>query len=94
MRAIPSILRSSAGRAYFDQVARIVTANLDLPWWGLDQYALFSAWISLKPDLTLFGPREADVAGAEGTFLFTAGEAKKRPMKDDTPYARLFRSYR
>lgn len=90
------VLGRAGGCAYFDRVANIVKVGLEKPWWGLDQYALFSAWVGLKPELTLFGPKEADITGttAEGLFLFTAGAKKKTLLQDQTPYAQLFRKYR
>jgi len=90
------VLGRSSARGYFDQVSNIVKHGLLSPWWGLDQYALFSAWIGLRPEVTLFGPQHADVSGenADGVFLFTAGASKKSLMTAETPYARLYRKYR
>lgn len=63
------------------------------PFWGLDQYALFRAYLAIQPSLALFGPEVADVEGVSGLFSFTAGKSKATLADDDTPYAKLFRRY-
>src|SRR6185295_3829354 len=47
------VLGNAAARPYFRRVADIVKADLKVPFWGLDQYALFSAYLALKPEVTL-----------------------------------------
>lgn len=85
---------ASAGLPYFKRVAEIVRRSIDKSFWGLDQYALFSAYVQMRPDITLIGP---DIAGVNpetpGTFWFTAGNEKKNLAASDTPYARLYRSF-
>lgn len=89
------VMGRPGAHAYFNRVADIIRGDLDLAWWGMDQYALFSAWVGLRPDVTLFGPEDADVNETDqGTFLFTAGSSKKTLLTDETPYARLYRKYR
>lgn len=82
----------ATSRPYFRKVAEIVKAT---PlWWGMDQYALFSAWTALKPALELIGPKIASVIDSEpGVFWFTAGEAKKNLLTAPSAYAKLFQRY-
>lgn len=82
----------AASRAYFRRVADIVKSS---PlWWGLDQYALYSAWTALKPDIKLIGPGIASVIDTQpGPFWFTAGAAKKDLLTAPTPYAKMFQRY-
>jgi len=80
---------------YMRAIAEITRRLMSAPFWGLDQYALFAAWIACRPALTLYGPDAADVTGitTDGTFAFTAGKEKGKLGTDDTPYARAFRAY-
>ncbi|MGE3332736.1 MAG: hypothetical protein AB7I36_03765 [Rhodospirillaceae bacterium] len=82
----------ATSRAYFRRVAEIVKAS---PlWWGIDQYALYSAWTALKPSIELVGPKTASVIDSEpGIFWFTAGEAKKNLLTAPSAYAKLFQRY-
>jgi large subunit ribosomal protein L28 len=74
--------------------ADIVRSAMHAPFWGLDQYALHSAFVRLRPEIRFLGPDWADVGGSEGgVFWFTAGAAKTRLKTDETAYARLFRQY-
>lgn len=83
-----------ASKTYLSAVARIIAGSLGNPFWGLDQYALFSAYVQTKPALTLIGPDIASVdAQHPGLFWFTAGTAKQSLHEQDTPYARLYREY-
>lgn len=78
-------------RPYFERVAGIIkSAPL---WWGVDQHALYSAWIALKPHIQLAGPETASVDDTPGSFWFTAGPAKARLLSDTTQYAKLFQHY-
>ncbi len=85
---------AASGLPYFEAAADIVRRFMNNPFWGLDQYALFAAYITQKPALTLFGP---DIAGVvddvPGLFWFTAGAAKKTLSSSDTPFAALYRRY-
>ena len=85
-----------ASRSYFRSVAGILKATLTKGMWGFDQYALFSAWIAHKPNLTLLGPREIDIGDYDRSSLmwFTAGNKKKLLLVDQGPYPELFRRYR
>lgn len=88
------VLGRPGGAAYFRRAAEIIAGHLHAPFWGLDQYALFSAWVGQRPDLALFGPDRASVTGLDpGTIMFTAGKTKRTLATDDTLYARLFRQY-
>ncbi|MBX7198766.1 MAG: hypothetical protein K1X51_05270 [Rhodospirillaceae bacterium] len=89
------IMGSAASRDYFRRVAAIVREDLPYAWWGMDQYALFSAAIGVKPQISLLGP---EVAGAHeqhpGLFWFTGGQALKKSLAtDQNPYAVLFRRF-
>ncbi len=88
-------LRGTPGSlAYFQTVADIVLRTMRLPFWGMDQYALFSAFIQQPPPLELFGPDVASVvANMPGTFWFTAGNAKLALASDTSAYARLFQHF-
>ena len=88
-------------RNYFREAANIVRALLTKSWWGLDQYALFSAYLILKargtlPSFSLLGPNEANVGADEGgVFWYTAGTQKSRlfqnlPPEELRPYEKLF----
>ncbi|MGE3474524.1 MAG: hypothetical protein AB7H70_01825 [Rhodospirillaceae bacterium] len=85
---------SPACMTYFRRVADIVLRTIDASFWGLDQYALFAAYVQLSPRLNLIGP---DIAGVDaeipGVFWFTAGNEKKNLASADSSYARLFRSF-
>lgn len=79
---------------YFRLTADIVRARLHNIWWGLDQYALFSASLAITQDIVLLGPEATSVeVDSPGLFWFTAGKAKTELMSADTPYARMFRHY-
>ncbi|MCA0201974.1 MAG: hypothetical protein LCH56_14270 [Proteobacteria bacterium] len=85
---------TSAALPYFESVADIIRRFFNNPFWGLDQYALFAAYIRAKPNLTLFGPDLAGVLDdAPGVFWFTAGAAKKDLASSETPFAKLYRRY-
>jgi hypothetical protein len=82
------------GLPYFECAAEIVRRLLTNAFWGLDQYALFAAYLRTRPQLTLLGPEVAGVENsARGTFWFTAGKEKLSLETDETPYAQLFRTY-
>lgn len=89
------IVARPAAVAYFRCVADIIRGAIHAPWWGLDQYALHSAYVRMgQPEIRFLGPEWADInQSCEGAFWFTAGKAKQRLKTDDTPYARLFRKY-
>ncbi|MCB2057597.1 MAG: hypothetical protein KDE30_06740 [Novosphingobium sp.] len=79
---------------YFRRVADILRASMTQLWWGVDQYALFSAALASQPDITLIGPDLASVdANSPGLFWFTAGKAKTLLETSDSEYAKLFRRY-
>lgn len=84
-----------AGLPFFETAAEIVLRMLNNPFWGLDQYALFAAYLRTRPRLDLFGP---DIAGIEsdtpGLFWFTAGTGKTGLEDDQSLYAALYRKYR
>jgi len=85
---------SRASLPYFRRVSAILKADLPHAWWGMDQQALYSAWLALKPEIQLIGPDLASVVeDVPGVLWFTAGLSKTRLTTDDTPYARLFRAY-
>lgn len=99
------IMGRSSARPYFRHVANIVAQNISKAWWGLDQYALFSAYLVLKergevPNFTWLGPSQADVEWRDdGVFWFTAGGGKARLFanpKPSTPsrFETLFARYR
>lgn len=88
VRGTPSAL------PYFDEVSDIIKTSLKTPFWGLDQYALFAAYLHHRPPITLFGPDVAAVsADTPGTFWFTAGKAKDDLFKSETKYAQAYRRY-
>jgi hypothetical protein len=88
------IVARPAARDYFRTVAALIRSAMHAPWWGLDQYALFSAYVRTAPKIRFLGPEWADTGQThEGVFWFTAGKAKQRLKTDDTAYARLFRQY-
>jgi hypothetical protein len=79
---------------FFRTVSDIVLRAIEKPFWGLDQYALFSAYAQEKPALSLFGPEVASVAeDVPGLFWFTAGKQKLALRSSNSPYAQLFRRY-
>ncbi len=83
-----------ASLPYFQAVADIVLRTMRIPFWGMDQYALFAAYIQERPALTLFGPDVASVVDdVAGLFWFTAGNTKLSLATDNSPYAQLFRRY-
>jgi hypothetical protein len=89
------VLGTDRSRAYFRRVADIVKADLPMSWWGLDQYAMYSAYIGTKPKVALIGP---DIAGVTedtpGLIWYTAGGRKKDINTNQTPYSILFQKYR
>lgn len=88
------VMGTPAARPYFQRVAAIIKADLPTAWWGLDQYALFSAALALKPALTLLGPEIAAVTNTQsGLFWYTAGKAKTTLSSDQTPFAAAYRAY-
>jgi len=79
---------------YYQSVADIIRRLITNPFWGLDQYSLFAAYIMHKPSLGLYGPDIAGVdASTPGVFWFTAGKQKDALQDDPSPYAALFRKY-
>lgn len=88
------VLGSRAARPYFRRVAEIISCDLPSAWWGMDQYALFSAILSVPTPLALVGPDVASVDPERpGLFWYTAGAAKDRLLTDMTLYARTYRKY-
>jgi len=88
------LVGAEASRPYFQRVADILKADLPFAWWGMDQYALFSAAVALKPEISLLGPEITAVTSeTPGLFWFTAGKAKGTLASDTTPYAALYRQY-
>lgn len=88
------VMGTPASRPYFKRVADIIMADLPTAWWGLDQYALFSAAIALEPSLALLGPDVAAVTNAQpGLFWYTGGKAKTTLSTDQTPLAAAYRAY-
>ena len=88
------VMGSADSRAYFRTVANILRADLHAPWWGIDQYALYSAWLKDKPPIELLGPDVTSVDdNIPGLFWFTAGRKKKEILSAPSPYAVLFREY-
>lgn len=97
------VMGAPAARPYFRHVADIISEALPRAFWGLDQAALYAAYLLLKsrgemPEITLLGPAEAGVKADadDGVFWFTAGARKKRlfakPLPaNPTSYERLFR---
>jgi len=84
------VLGTSRSVAFFQYVSRFLRAKPFF--WGIDQFALFSAFVALRPELELIGPETAGVVDdAPGTFWYTAGANKLTLLKDETPYARAFR---
>lgn len=78
---------------YFRDVANILKASLADAWWGIDQYALFSAWLSQKPRVHLLGPDLGSLEGTPGLFWYTAGMQKRELDTSESAYARAFRKY-
>jgi len=98
------VMGREAARPYYREVANIIASELPKAWWGLDQYALFSAYLVLKardevPQLTLLGPKQADVEWFDdGVFWFTAGKKRNRlfssqPSSKQSAYEKLFARY-
>lgn len=85
-----------ASLAYFSRVANIVHNSIKNPWWGLDQFALFAAYVQMRPEISLIGPDVAYVGDDVGGVVTFTGGAKKKStlMTDQSGYATLFRSYR
>ncbi|MGE4064916.1 MAG: hypothetical protein AB7E79_16245 [Rhodospirillaceae bacterium] len=81
--------------AYFQAVGEIIRRGITKAWWGMDQYALFAAYLRCRPNALLVGPDVAEVGGitTDGVFSFTAGKNKAKLLTDQTPYATLFRRY-
>lgn len=84
------VLGTARSLDFFRYVSRFLRGN---PlFWGIDQFALFSAFVALKPEIALIGP---DLAGVEvdqpGAFWFTAGKQKRTLITDETPYALEYR---
>lgn len=84
------VLGTAESRPFFDYVSAFIRSRQ--LFWGIDQLALFAAYVALEPCVELIGP---DLAGVEedkpGIFWFTGSSSKLRLLKDDTPYAREFR---
>lgn len=87
------VMGSTESRPYFDRVANIIRADISTPWWGIDQYALFSAWLFDKPAIKLLGPDIAAVDDEPGLFWFTAGKKKETITTDSSAYATKYREY-
>lgn len=85
-----------ASAAYFSLVANIVHNSIKVPWWGLDQFALFAAYVQMRPDISLIGPDIAHVGDDVGGVVAFTGGAKKKStlLTDQGGYAALYRSYR
>jgi hypothetical protein len=81
-------------RPYFRRAADIIRSMITKPFWGLDQFALFAAYLQERPELELFGPDICSVVNDEpGLFWFTAGAKKSNLDADNTGFAKLYRSY-
>jgi len=79
---------------YFRRVSEILKADLPHAWWGMDQYALYSAWLALKPEIDLIGPDLASVTeDTPGVLWFTAGSSKLSLASSNSAYAQLYRRY-
>jgi len=84
----------ASSRPYFRYVSDIVKFSLSRLWWGLDQHALLSGWVGLRPIIDLVGPHVASVENkTPGLFWYTAGTAKEGLLNEATPYGRLFQDY-
>lgn len=84
----------ATSRPYFRRVAEIVQRSLSLSWWGLDQYALFSAAVFEETNIELVGPDVASVSESQpGLFWYTAGAKKEKILTSQTAYSALFRTY-
>lgn len=74
------VMGTPAARAYYREVANVVLATMTRPWWGLDQFALYAAYLTLKdklPSFHLLGPEAVSIDfDPASTFWFTAGLAK------------------
>jgi hypothetical protein len=92
-----------AALPYLRAVSAIMADSMSQPWWGADQFALMSAYLALKPELSFMGPKEADIAAADpdSVIWFTAGTAKRGillgwPVSDQDParsrYQQMFRA--
>ncbi len=82
-----------SSRPYFRRVADIIKAEIQHAWWGVDQYAMFSALLDMKSDVSLLGPNLADHGDVPALFWFTTGSRKLSLAAADSPYARLHRRY-
>lgn len=83
-----------ASLPYFRATSNIIKADLPFAWWGLDQYALFSAAVGYSKNPLLIGPEVASVADhTPGLFWYTAGRAKESLGTATTNYAALYRSF-
>jgi hypothetical protein len=88
------VMGTKASLPYYRAVANIIRGSLDRLWWGMDQYALFSAWTALKPEIQLLGPDVAAVeADKPGLFWFTAGGQKATLKDEETEYAKAFKRF-
>ena len=97
------IKATPAALPYLRAVSRIMGESISNPWWGVDQFALLSAYLALKPISTLIGPKEADIGDytRDSIIWFTAGTAKRGlasgwPVSDQDPvryrYSKWFRA--
>lgn len=85
---------TEASRSYFCAAANVVRLHIAHPFWGLDQYALFSAYLQERPEIELLGPDVASVAAdTPGLFWYTAGKRKEILAEGETAFAQLYRSY-
>ena len=98
------VMGRPGARDYYRHVSKIVRAAISKSWWGLDQYALFSAYLILKargtlPRFSLLGPDKANVGPSEGgVFWYTAGKQKARlfqnlPPEDLKPFEKFFKHF-
>lgn len=88
------VMGSRASLPYFRRTANIIKANLASLWWGIDQYALFSAWTVDKPEIHLLGPNAVSVDDTPGLFWCAGGERRVNVMTAETRYAQTFRKFR
>lgn len=93
-------------RGYFREVANVVKESFPKPWWGVDQFALFSAYLALVraqelPEMLTLGPEAASLEADEKAYLwFTAGQRRdllltgKGKLTGDKTFERFSARYR
>jgi len=84
------VMGSPASRSFYREVANVVAAAMLRPWWGLDQYSLYSAYLALKgkslPSFHLLGPDEAGIEFDNNAyFWFTASSARQALVANTPP---------